>query len=487
VHGQDDGASLGAAGALSARLRATLDATASWAFEQDQDLRYTWSAGPLAPAGAVGSDDRALFGRPEDAELLEALKARVLATGEPEALEVELALGGAPELFRVSLAPVLGPDGEPTGLAGALARQAVGNDAADLLNLVGHQLRNAMNPLRMSLQLMERRRAQGDARALEGLGTAVTSAERLTMLLEDMLDYTRTLHERPEVEMVPIAVEAALMQAVVRFRLLHPQAAERVHLPAPEADLAVRADPRRLVQLLVTVLDRAVRTSEATAPVRVTLTARESSVTLTITDQGLPLAGDPAKADDPLEWARLCMAVHRDEPPFTFAVARRLAEAMGGSLRIGSGPDGRGAEVQVNLPRSRSVTPAVGAPVSEPVSPRRVLVVDDDVGAADALRRLLEAEGHTVAVARSGEECLARAAEGPLDVVVLDLGLPDVPGYEVARRLREARGPALRLVALTGRSSEEDRRRSLAAGFDQHVTKPATLDELRRALVGAKG
>ncbi|MCA9552862.1 MAG: methyltransferase domain-containing protein [Myxococcales bacterium] len=164
-----------------------------------------------------------------------------------------------------------------------------------------------------------------------------------------MLDYTRTLHERPEVEMVPIAVEAALMQAVVRFRLLHPQAAERVHLPAPEADLAVRADPRRLVQLLVTVLDRAVRTSEATAPVRVTLTARESSVTLTITDQGLPLAGDPAKADDPLEWARLCMAVHRDEPPFTFAVARRLAEAMGGSLRIGSGPDGRGAEVQVNL------------------------------------------------------------------------------------------------------------------------------------------
>lgn len=475
-------------GHVPPHLQVILDVAPLWAFEQDLALVYTWSAGAAAPPGAEGRTDPDLFARPEDAELLEALKARVLATGEPEQLELPLALGGPERLHRLSLAPRLGADREVVGLAGALAPAAppaaAPEGAADLVNLLGHELRNAMNPLRMALQLMERRRASGDPRALDSLATATISAERLTLLLEDTLDYTRWRTEAPELDLGTVSLEATLMQAVVRFRILHPEAADRVLLPAPAEDLAVRGDARRLVQLLVSLLDRAIRSSDARAPVKVGLWSTDERVGITITDAGSVLGAETALVVDPLRWASACMAQHRDEPPFAFAVAAQLVHAMGGELSAAPGPEGRGVRVQVSLPRSRVALPRAATPDHQPAPPQRVLVVDDDAGATHALRRLLEAEGHTVAEARTGQECLRLAAGAPFDVILMDLGLPDLPGEEVARRLRASAPQGPRLVALTGRSSEDDRRASLAAGFDLHVVKPAGLQELRRVLWG---
>jgi CheY-like chemotaxis protein len=167
------------------------------------------------------------------------------------------------------------------------------------------------------------------------------------------------------------------------------------------------------------------------------------------------------------------------------AVARDLVRMHGGTLVAESDGVGHGARFVVRLPLARSA-PAesvVPEPVAPPqVPPRRVLVVDDNVDAADSLAMLLGLQGHRVEAVHSGEAAVRAVSRAPPEVVLLDLGMPDMDGYEVARRLRALpAGASLTLVALTGWGQAEDRRRTRAAGFDDHLTKPvdaARLDEI---------
>ena len=169
-------------------------------------------------------------------------------------------------------------------------------------------------------------------------------------------------------------------------------------------------------------------------------------------------------------------------------IVRLLAELHGGSVRAHSRGPGQGSEFVVRLPAASGepAAPSPERPAPPPARGRRVLVVDDNADAADSLAMLLEVEGHDVTVAHDGPSAVALASERRPEVILLDLGMPTMSGYEVAQRVRAALGPTVTLVAVTGWGQAEDRRRTREAGFDHHLVKPLEYERLR-AILDAPG
>jgi CheY-like chemotaxis protein len=168
-------------------------------------------------------------------------------------------------------------------------------------------------------------------------------------------------------------------------------------------------------------------------------------------------------------------------------LVRALTELHGGSVSASSAGLGRGSELTVTLPLLEAAPAPIEAPASEDESPaprRHILIVEDSADNREMLQALLEYEGHRVEVASDGLEALQAAARSRPEVALIDIGLPGIDGYEVARRMRAGLGHQIVLVALTGYGRPEDRQRSAAAGFDSHLTKPPDLRELHAVLAG---
>lgn len=459
-----------------------------WVFEQDAQLRYTWLQNADTAGHAGGATDADLMERPDEAERVQQIKARVLASGMPNTVELVAHVAGEPRRHRVHIEPRRDAEGRVVGLRGAILDLGPATPAAEdatsalaLLRLVGHELRNAVNPVRMLVQL-ERRRAAAGAASTATLATAHAGVERLTALLEDMLDYARSTAEPLPLQVTGIDLEAALVETRDRFLVLHPEAEARLAVAPPPEGTTVRADPRRLRQCLLALLDRAARSTDRSQRIMVAAIAEADVARVEIVDDGagLPGGGD-TPLGDPVAWAEVCLAEQRDEPPFAFALAHQLTAAMGGALEVSAGPRG-GTEVRLTLPlAARSTAPAPRNPAPQ-LAPLDILVVDDSPGATHTLRLLLEGDGHTVREAQTGAQCLAEVSRQRPDVVLLDLGLPDIPGLEVARALRREHANQLAVVGLTGRATDEDRRASEAAGMDEHLVKPVDLAQLREAL-----
>lgn len=470
------------------RLHIALQMAPIWVFEQDMNLHYTWLQNAETQGNAGGASDFDLMERPEEARQVVEIKAGVLATGRAETVEVIAHVGGVAKRHRLHLEPLRDPDGRIRGLRGAildLGDVSSPNDptgASELMRLVGHELRNAVNPIRMLVQL-ERRRAQNSPSAPAGLATAYAGVERLTRLLEDMLDFGRSASEPIEVDLLPVALQDVLHAAQQRFTLLYPEAVNRFDAHVAPKDVWVRADQSRLIQVLLALLERAARTTERGERIAVRSFVDGTRVRLEISDQG---AGLPARApehlDDPVGWARICLEDRRDEPPFTFALVGLLTRAMRGRLTVGAAPGGRGTHVMIELPRAEPLDPTT--PAEGRARILRIMVVDDAPAATQTLRLLLEGDGHQVLEAQSGQQALRLAQGHTFDVVLLDLGLPDMAGHAVARRIRDEIVPCPILIALTGRSSDQDRKETRDAGFDQHLVKPVDMAGLRRALAG---
>ena len=474
-------------GVAQERLRTALRMTPIWVFEQDTRLHYTWLQNAETQGNAGGATDYDLMERSDEAERVVAIKARVLATGQPETVEVTAHVAGVARQHRLHLEPIRDEHGRVRGLRGAIldigqARPEDPQVGTELLRLVGHELRNAVNPVRMLIQL-ERRRAQGSGSAPSGLATAHAGVERLTRLLEDMLDYARGTTEPLELDLAPTSVQTVLERTHQRFSILHPEALPRLSRADVSQPLFVHGDQARLIQCLLALMERATRTTERDQGIALKVREVGSEVHLEVVDEGsgLPPQGLEHQ-DDPAAWARACLADHRDEPPFVIALVRTLSHAMGAEFSLSPGPEGRGTSAVLRLVRCEPQRE--GPPSSGPAPARalKILVVDDSPGATRTLHLLLEVDGHSICEAQTGASCLEQARKASFDVVLLDLGLPDMSGHDVARQIRAQISPCPVLIALTGRSSEADRRSTAAAGFDQHLVKPVDLAGLRRAL-----
>lgn len=364
----------------------------------------------------------------------------------------------------------------------------------EFLATLAHELRNPLAPIGHATEILAR---LGDSeedrpRTAEARKVIERQVFHLVRLIDDLLDISRISHGRiglrPELVTLASVVESALEAA-------RPLVLKRRHslgVIVPEAPIVFYADPVRLAQILTNLLSNAARYTECGGTILVEAALENEIAVLRVVDSGIGIA--PAALGEIFTmFAQTPEAVALDQGGLGIglALAKQLAELHGGSLTAASEGLGKGSTFTLRLPVETHSTAAPELPshvLAAPVTPRRILVVDDNVDAAETLAELLGLDGHEVHVAHDGPSAVESARRFSPDVAILDIGLPGFSGLEVARRLREE--PSLYglfLVALSGWVQPEDLVRSREAGFDHHLAKPVDVGTLVRLLARARG
>lgn len=351
--------------------------------------------------------------------------------------------------------------------------RAAGRVKDEFLAMLGHELRNPLSPIVASLDLMDMRGEAGSQRERTIMRRQVNHLRRL---VDDLLDVSRIASGKLQVELKPLNLADLARHAVAAFPGRQPE------LVAPES-LWVRGDEARLAQVLNNLLSNAARFGKDST--RVLLESRDGMARLAVCDDGVGMSASMLeRIFEPFFQAPQPLARNTGGLGLGLAIVRRIVELHGGAVKAFSEGEGKGSRFEVWLPLGEAAQSGQEA-VSEAAPARLdVLLVDDNYDAVVATAALLENMGHKVRVAATGEEAIGEAARQAPDVAILDIGLPDMDGYALARRLID-KDPGLRLVALSGYGQQSDVAQAMAAGFALHLTKPATLDELRRALAPA--
>jgi signal transduction histidine kinase/CheY-like chemotaxis protein len=354
----------------------------------------------------------------------------------------------------------------------------------EFLAMLAHELRNPLAPIRNAAQILSRKLID-DRSAQQPIDMVQRQVSHLTRLVDDLLDVSRISQGRIELRRTDMLLSEALEQALETVSPMARDKHQRITLESSFESLWVNADPARLVQMLVNVLANAVKYTHANGNIHVEVRPEEGMVCVEVTDDGAGISAELlpqvfdlfVQADRTLDRAQGGLGIG-------LSVVKKLVEMHGGEVAAHSDGLGQGARFSIRLPRGNA--PGVQSTAAEGASftQRRVLVVDDNVDAAVSLAELLRLEGHVVDAVYGARAALEKFDEFNPDVVLLDIGLPEMDGYEVAHRLRQRMGahPVV-LVALTGYGQREDRERALVAGFDDHLVKPVSFQDLQRVLV----
>jgi PAS domain S-box-containing protein len=358
----------------------------------------------------------------------------------------------------------------------------------EFIAMLAHELRNPLAPIRNAAGLLAR--FPDDAqRVAWAAGIVERQTGQLTRLVDDLLDASRITSGKLTVERVPIDLADVVARAVEATR---PFIESRHHTLVLDiaAPTRVLGDVVRLTQVVSNLLHNAAKFTEPHGEIRVRL-ERGDDARIVVADTGEGF--EPkllARAFDLFTQGSDDFARSRGGLGLGLAIVKRLTELHGGTVVARSAGPGQGSTFEVTLPLLREAPArnhAHDAPVASGEAPLSVLVVDDNVDSTTTLRVLLELAGHRVANAPKGADAVRVAAADCPDVVLLDLGLPGLDGFEVARRIRvECRERQPMLVATTGYGQEEDRRRTAAAGFDEHLVKPIDMQALERAMAEAR-
>ncbi len=341
----------------------------------------------------------------------------------------------------------------------------------DFLAVLGHELRNPLSPIVASLDLMDLR---GDTGAQRERAVMRRQVAHLKRLVDDLLDVSRIASGKLVLDMRPVDLAEIAQQAVAAATGI------RVTLTAPDA-LWVNGDDNRLAQVLGNLLSNAARFGGGEAAV--TVAAEGGMARLSVSDRGDGMSAElQQRVFEPFFQAPQQLARGTGGLGLGLAIVSRIVQLHGGRMTVFSAGPGQGSTFAFALPLAEPAVPEAAAPVQPVAAGLRVLVVDDNEDAARATATMLRHIGLDVQVAHTAAQALAAYDARPTDLALLDIGLPDMDGYGLAQALQAAAaGRPLRLVALTGYGQKGDIERAAAAGFDVHLTKPATLDDLRRA------
>jgi signal transduction histidine kinase len=355
----------------------------------------------------------------------------------------------------------------------------------EFLAMLSHELRNPLAPITTALDLMHIRGVTEGAKERDVIRRQVV---HLSRLIDDLLDVSRITGGQIQLSRSVLELSAVVSRAVETVSPLLERHAHRLRIDVPSAGLLVDADAVRLAQVFQNLLVNAVKFSEPRTVIDLDAFARGDEVVVQVRDCGIGMSADflPRVFDLFVQGER---SLDRSEGGLGIglAIARSLCELHGGRITASSAGAGKGSTFEVALPRAAAsqTAAALESPVSlaralEQTGRRmRVLVVDDNVDAALMLNDFLAALGHETIVAYDGPVALELVSSFQPDVAVLDIGLPVMDGYELARRLRESLGPdKLRLIALTGYGQDADRAKATEVGFDHHLVKPVDLDAL---------
>jgi signal transduction histidine kinase/CheY-like chemotaxis protein len=354
-------------------------------------------------------------------------------------------------------------------------------DRDRFLAMLGHELRNPLGAILSSVQLLERQRARALAREPDVIHR---QTRLLSRLVDDLLDVSRVTSGKITLERLPVDLRTLIARCVQAQAVT--AADRRIDLVfEPEEEVAALGDAVRLEQVVNNLLTNAVKYTSPGGRVRVTLSRSDGQAEIRVQDTGvgishevLPLVFDMfTQADDTLDRSQGGLGIG-------LTLVRSLVELHGGSVRAESAGRGEGSTFVVRLPAipAGAARRALRAEPPVRLPPREILLVEDNADLREGLKLLLEEVGHRVEVAADGAEGIELAVARRPAVALVDIGLPKVDGYAVGRRIRQSLGRSVFLVALTGYGLPEDRRRALEAGFDAHLTKPITLDDVQALL-----
>lgn len=368
----------------------------------------------------------------------------------------------------------------------------------EFLAMLAHELRNPLAPIRAAADMLAMASDESDRlrkdRIRQTSAVIARQVRHLTAMVDDLLDVSRVTRGLVKLDQVTLDIRRVILDAVEQVRPLAQAKHHRLEVHTPPEPVYVKGDAKRLVQVMTNLLTNAVKYTPSPGWIQISLQAQDAQACITVKDNGIGMSPELVKTAFEL-FTQAQRASDRAEGGLGIGLAlvRRLVELHEGQVEAHSDGVGRGSSFIVTLPRITQVdadeSGAAQTPKPQPQTqtapPKalKVLVVDDNIDAAQMLGLLVETLGHHATIEHSASAALARAAADPPDVCLLDIGLPDVDGYELARRLRaQTVGRCPYLVAVTGYGQAQDRERTQQAGFDHHLVKPADTDALARLL-----
>ena len=369
------------------------------------------------------------------------------------------------------------------------ALQDAGRRKDEFLAMLSHELRNPLAPVGYAIEILKRDDAT-PSQMQKAREVIERQVRQMARLLDDLMDVSRITRGTISLRKQRVELRSIVNDAVEAARPLIEQSGHTLHVDIPARSIVLDADPTRISQVLINLLNNAAKYTERGGRIELSAARQNETVVIGVKDTGLGIPADMlqhifelfAQEERSIERSRGGLGIG-------LTLARRLVALHGGELDAQSDGPGLGSEFTIRLPAAQEQYAGAAriSPEEIPTThPLRILVVDDNEDSAESMAMFLSLTGHEVQTAHDGLQAVERAAEFQPAAVLLDIGLPNLNGYEAAQRIRAQRGKDIVLVALTGWGQEEDRRRSKQAGFDHHLTKPVELDELRRLLSTAR-
>ena len=450
-----------------------------------------------------GYDRRELLGHPVEMLIPDAMRARHRAhrrdySREPrprtmgEGLELAaLRKDGSTFPVDIALGPLAADEGPLVSAAirDVTERKRTERAMRDFLATLGHELRNPMAAIGNATRLLRHPQVSAE-QGRWSLAILEDEGRHMTRLIDDLLDLSRVARNKIELRREDIEFSLVMDRVLHSTRPLVEERGQTVGVELPREPIRMHADPVRLTQVFSNLVDNAAKYGLPGNRIEVRGSCSEGTVVVSVRDHGQGIAVEALpRLFDMFYRADRSLEQHEGGLGIGLTLVRQLVELHGGSVEAESEGIGRGSTFTVRLPvlehRSASGAPEAAAPGAT-AGGRRVLVVDDNRRAADSLAVLLRLDGHEVETGYDGRAALAAAERFQPQVALLDIGMPEINGYDVARHVRTQRwGAGIYLVALTGLGTPEDRDRAKDAGFDTHLVKPVDLEALARILEAA--
>ncbi len=354
----------------------------------------------------------------------------------------------------------------------------------EFLAMLAHELRNPLAPILNSLEEIHLRGA-GEPAIEQAIQVAGRQVRHMSRLLEDLLDVSRITRGKVQLRKVPVAISTVVAHALETTRPTIEANRHHLTVTQPNDSIWIEGDITRLEQILANLLHNASKYSEPGGQIHLSVALEDKEVVLRVQDQGIGLSAEMLpRVFDLFSQADMSLDRAQGGIGIGLTLVRSLVEMHGGTVTAHSEGLGRGSLFVVRLPVPTTAT--ILPPELPKISPHQstsktLLLVDDHRDSALSLARVLRLWGHQVNVAHDGSTAVEEAVAQRYEIILLDIGLPGMDGFEVARHLsNDPRAGRPFLVALTGYGQDEDQRRSRAAGFDVHLVKPVNLDDLRR-------
>jgi PAS domain S-box-containing protein len=487
------------------RFRALVNATSDVVYRMSPDWKYMHQLdGRGFLKTTTGLDEYRIeeYVYPEDLELArrtigDAIRNKTIFELEHRVLRVDGSHG-----WTLSRAvPILDAAGEIlewVGMASDItARKRIeeqlmdaNNRKDEFLAMLAHELRNPLAPIKAAAQLLQLRSVSPE-RVFYTSQIIDRQVGHMTNLVDELLDVSRVSKNLIELELLPLDMRHVVHDAVEQVTPLIQSLRHQLDIHLCPEPAFVAGDKKRLVQTIANLLGNAAKFTREGGSIELRVDVAGEQIVIEVADNGIGMSPETlAHAFDLFSQAERSADRSLGGLGLGLSLVKSLVELHGGAVACSSEGLGKGSRLTIRLPRLSAGAPAEEAlqdfavPTS---SGLRIMVVDDNRDAAETLAMMLEAMGHDVAVEFGAREALERAANGAFQACLLDIGLPEMDGCELARRLRgQAESAGALLVAVTGYGQESDRARSMAAGFDHHLVKPVDLGQLSLILSEAK-